>query len=112
VYGVLQSVNVIVTVVIFQLLELVTVAIQFPAGQVGPSGQVGQVAPVAPVAPVSHCGQVKVVLAHDNVTVFQSVSQKTISSPLKEAEFILAPVGQVGHCGQVAPVSQVSHCGH
>ena len=56
----------------------------------------------SPCIHCSHCGQVRVVTAFAKVTVFQSVSQNTISSPLNEAEFILA------HVAQVAPVAQVS----
>lgn len=53
------------------------------------------------VAQVSHFN---VVLAFANVTVLPSVSPNTISSPLKLAEFILAQVGHIGHCGQVRVV--------
>ena len=65
--------------------------------------------PVSHLSHLSHCGQVRVVLAFAKVTVFQSVSQNTISFQLKAAEFILAHVGQVSPCGQV---SHCIHCSH
>ena len=61
---------------------------------------------------VSHLSHLRVVLALANVTVLQSVSQNTISSQLKAAEFILAQVGQVAPVAHVSHLAHVSHFGH
>lgn len=103
---VFQLVSVISIVCVFPDVVSVMVDIQFPVGPVGHCGHVAPVAPVAPVShfsPCSHCGHVSVVFAFASVTEFPSVSQNTMSSPLKVALLILAPV---------APVSPVSPCGH
>ena len=67
---------------------------------------------IVAAAPVSPWGQVRVVLASVKVTVFQSVSPKTISFQLNAAELILAQVAHVSHCGHCSPWIPCSPCGH
>jgi hypothetical protein len=89
-----QFVSVIVTVVIFQLLLLVILAIQFQAGHSCHSGQ------------SSHCGHCSVVLASAKVTVCKLSLVNTISLPENAALTIEAQ--SVPSC----PSCHGSHCSH
>jgi hypothetical protein len=127
-----QLVSVIVTVVVFQALELVILAIQFHVAPVSPVSHLGipklntaaeevpllvtvalspaskvvvvptVIVAAAPADPGSPLSPFKSTLALVRVTTFQSSSVKSISSPLNAALTI---------AGQVCPVSHLSPLG-
>jgi hypothetical protein len=90
-----QFVSVIVTVVIFQLLLLVILAIQFQAGHSSHSSH------------GSHCGHCSVVLASAKVTVCELSLVNTISSPENAALTIEAQSVQSCHGVQGSPFSHL-----